>query len=247
MYPILSIGQLALPTYPFVLLIAYWLGLWVAAKRAKQLGLNDDHMFNAGLYALLFGIVGARVWFVLSHWEHYAVDLSQALSLSRGSLSFGEGLIIAGVVVFVYVQQHKISVGIFADAAVSGLAVALVVGHIGAFLGGVALGTPSDVFWAIKIITTARHPVQLYIALVTLGIVAVLYFIRHYHPWSSFHFWLFVLLYGTGRLGLEIFRARPTLIGNGFLANQVLALTVMVIALAVMAYNFNHNALKKYY
>lgn len=240
MLRILSIGGLALPTFPLLLLVAFWVGLWVSAWRAKQLGFEGDHVYNAGLYGLIAGFIGARAWYVLSHWDNYASDLTQAFSLSRSALSAGEGFMIGALVALIYLQRSKVSLNTFLDAAAPGLALALVIGHIGALLGGVALGLPSNVPWAIDISGTSRHPIQLYEAGASLMILAILYFYRAWRPWASFHFWLLVTLYGLSRLLLEPLRDRPMLIGDGYLAAQVLALAAIVIALAVMAYNFSH-------
>ena len=241
MLPTLLIGQFALPTYPFFLLIAYWAAMWLGARRANKLGLDGDHLYNAGLYGLLSGIIGARLWFVLSHWENYASDIGQAFSLSRSALSAPEGAIIAGLVVLIYLQRGKVPFGKFFDAAAPGLALALIIANVGAFLGGEWLGAPSNVPWAIEIVGTARHPIQLYEAIFSLLILSILLYSSIYRPWSGFHFWLLVALYGISRLFLEIFRASPPLIGDGYLAAQVVSLVGIVVALAVMARNFNNN------
>lgn len=240
MMPTLTLGSLAVPTYPLFLLIAYWAGLWLAARQADRFGVDGDHVYNAGLYGLLAGIVGARLWFVLSHWENYAANLSQALSLSRSALSLGEGFVIAGVVVLIYLQRSKVPLERFLDAIAYGLALAVIIINIGAFLGGEAVGVVTERPWAIKIAGVARHPVQLYEAATSLAILGVLFFIS-YNPWSGFKFWVFVLLYSASRLMVEIFRARPQIIGDGYLAVQVLALIAMLISLTVMAYHFSRD------
>lgn len=241
MLPVLNIGPFAIPTYPFLLLIAYWAGMSIAARRADKLGLDGDHVYNAGLFGLIAGIVGARLWFVLSHWENYAPNISQAFSLSRSALSAGEGLIIAGLVVLIYLNRKDVSLGQFFDAVAPGLALAIAIANVGAFLGGEWLGAPSNLPWAVDIAGTARHPIQIYEAALSLVSLVILLTITAYRPWKGFHFWLFVTLYGLARLILEIFRARPIQIGDGFLAVQLFALVTIVIALAVMAYNFNHH------
>jgi phosphatidylglycerol:prolipoprotein diacylglycerol transferase len=242
MLPILSIGSAAIPTYPLLLLVAFWAGMWLSAAKARQLGLDGDHVYNAGLYALLAGIIGARLWFVLSHWSNYAGDLSQAFSLSRNALSPGEGFIIAGLVMLIYLQRQHVPAGTFFDALAPGLALAALIGHTGAFLGGEAVGAPSSLPWAIEVAGTFRHPVQLYEAGAGLIILAILYFCRRWRPWPGFQFWLFVALYSLSRLLLEIFWARPTIIGDGYLLIQIVALAALVVTLAVMAYNFTSGA-----
>jgi phosphatidylglycerol:prolipoprotein diacylglycerol transferase len=243
MLPIVLIGPIALPTYPLLLLAGLWAGMALAAYRARQLGLNGDHVYNAGLYGLIAGIIGARLWFVLAHWENYAPDLTQAFSLSRSALSTGEGVIIAGLVVLIYLQRHNVPLGTFFDAVAPGLALMIVIGNLGALLGGVALGLPADLPWAVEIGGVARHPVQLYEAIAALSILVVLFYGRAWRPWPGFQFWLFVALYGLSRLLLEIFRAKSYLIGDGYLAGQIVALAAVVVALAVMAYNFTGQPL----
>lgn len=241
MYPTILIGPVALPTYPLLLLIAFWAGLALAARRAKQLGLDGDHIYNAGLYGLIAGIIGARLWFVVAHWQNYAGNIWQAFSLSRSALSTGEGLVIAGLAVLIYLQRNNVPLGTFFDAAAWGLSLMLIIGNIGAFLGGVALGLPSNLPWAVELIGTPRHPVQLYETLAGVIIFMILYFSRAWLPWPGFQFWLLVALYGLSRLLLEIFRAQPYLIGDGYLAGQIVALIAVVVALVVMAYNFTRQ------
>ncbi len=241
MLPTLLVGSIALPTYPLLIIVALWLGITLSSYRAYQLNIDGDHVYNAALYAIIGGILGARIWFVLSHWENYAPDITQALSLSRSALSTGEGLIVAGLVILIYLYRYKLPIGQFFDALAPGLILALVIIHIGALLGGEGIGLPSDVPWAIEMINTTRHPVQAYFALGCVLVLLVLFLIRTYLPWPGFQFWVFVLLYGVVRLFLEVFRANPTIVGGGFLAVQLLALSAITIALAVMAYNFNQS------
>lgn len=242
MFPVLSIGSMAIPTYPLMLLVAFWVGLWVGAYRAKQLGLESDHVYNAGLYALLAGVVGARLWFVLAHWNNYVGDLTQALSLSRNALSPGAGLLIGSLTALIYLQRYETPLGTFLDALAPGLALAVIMGHIGAFLGGAGLGGFSTLPWAIEIVGTPRHPVQLYKAAGGLVSLAILFYSRTWRPWPGFQFWLLVGLYSLSWLLLEIFWAQPSLLDGGYLAGQVTALAALVVTLTVMAYNFTGSS-----
>jgi phosphatidylglycerol:prolipoprotein diacylglycerol transferase len=245
MLPVLSIGSVAIPTYPLFLLVALWAGLWVAALQAKRLNLDGDHVYNAGLYGLVAGVIGARLWFVLSHWNNYAGDLTQALSLSRNALAPGAGLMIAGLVGLIYLQRQQVPVGTFLDALALGLALAVVIGHIGAFLGGQELGAFSLLPWAIETAGTPRHPFHLYAAGAGLLSLLILFFSRRWRPWSGFHFWLFVALYSLGYLLLEIFRAQPPVVSGGYLVGQLTALAALVVTLGIMAYNFTGNVEKE--
>jgi phosphatidylglycerol:prolipoprotein diacylglycerol transferase len=238
MLPILRIGLVALPTYPVLLLVAFWSGTWLAAQQAKRLNINGDHVYTVSVCSLLAGIIGARFWFVLVHWEIYAPDITQAFSLSRTALSLGEGLIFAGLAVLIYLQYYKLPLGDFFDAISFGLALAVMFFHIGDFLGNIVLGQPTSLPWGITIAGVERHPVQLYQAITSGIILIILQIIRRKRAWPSFHLWLFIALYGFSRLILEIFVERPTVVGSGFSAVQILGLSTTVVALSFMAYNF---------
>jgi phosphatidylglycerol:prolipoprotein diacylglycerol transferase len=242
MYPTLLIGTVAIPTYPLLMLLALWAGLWLAAWRASRQGLDGDHIYNAGLYGLIVGIIGARLWFVLSHWENYADNLSQALSLSRSALAVPEGVIIAGLAALIYLQRNNVPLGDFVDAAAPGMALAVIIGNTGALLGGQTLGLPTALPWGIEMNGMVRHPFPLYHALAAALILAgLLSGISKWRPWPGVQLWLFIIFYSLSWLLLEIFRARPYIIGNGYLAGQVSALIALVVALAVMAYNFTRS------
>ena len=103
------------------------------------------------------------------------------------------------------------------------------------------ISSPSNVPWAVEMVSTPRHPLPLYEAASSLIILGILMISRQRKPWSGFHFCLFVLLYSSAHLFLEIFRAHPAVIGNGYLAGQVVALGAIVVSLAVMAYNFSNT------
>lgn len=238
MWPVLQIGPAALPTYPFSLLVGLWLGLWVSAREARRVGLDDDHVYNAGLFGLVAGVLGARLWFVVGHWEAYAGDLTQALALNVTALAITEGLITALIVVLIYLLRHRLPLATFADVAAPGLALLLAVNGLGAFLAGVGPGLPADVPWAVPIFDARRHPVQLYNLLGSLAILGVLFWRRTRKPWPGFNFWLFVALYSGLRLFTEAFRvATPDVItGGGFRLNQLVAWLALLVALVVMAW-----------
>ena len=71
MLPVLQLGPFAIQTYPLALVLAGWLALAVGARAAKWLGLDGDHIYNAGLYGLLAGIIAGRLAHVLAFWPAY--------------------------------------------------------------------------------------------------------------------------------------------------------------------------------
>jgi len=235
MTPFLSLGPLTLPSYPFLVIIGLWAGMWLAAKAAGRLKIDGDHVYNIGLYSLVGGLLGGRAWYVLSHWESYADVPLQAFSLTLNAVSLPEGAIIGLAIALIYSQKYRLSIPALADALAPGITLALAIGGLGAFLGSQTQGTPTALPWGVVQFGEVRHPAHLYLASAALLILAILWFGRPERRRPGFSFLLFVELYAGSRLLLDPFFAMPVTIGAGLRVVQVAALAVMVLTLAVMA------------
>lgn len=229
MLPTLPIGPLRLQTYGLVLLIAYWAGLWLAARRAPRCGLSGDHIYNAGFYALLGGIAAARLGHVVAFWEVYRVDPLQILSLSPAALLPLPGLIGALLVMAWYIRRHRLSPWAVADAAGPGVLLALAIAGAGAFLAGRTLGALSDLPWAVELPAgVQRHPTALYEAAASLAwLGAVLWLERRGTGWSGRTAVLCLFGYAALRLFLEPLRAESPVLAGGWRIPQLVALAVV--------------------
>lgn len=231
MFPTIPIGPLRLQTYGLALLIAYMAGLWLAARQARRYQIDSDHIYNAGLYALLVGLVAARLGHAVAYFEVYRNDPLQVLSLSPGAFLPLPGLVGAGAMLAIYVHRHRLPAARVLDALAPGAIFALAIAALGAFLAGRNLGAISELPWAVELFEVRRHPVALYEALALLGLLGVLLWMQRSrlpHPGQPALFALFG--YATLRLFLEPLRAESALIGGGWLLVQVVALVTVVIS-----------------
>lgn len=231
----ISIGPATVPSYPFLVLIAFWMAMWLAAKEAERRKIDGDHLYNIGLYMFVAAIAGGRFWYVLTHWDAYADAPLQAFALTANAIAAPEAVLFALIAAIVYVYRNKLNLGEIADVSAIGAALGLVIGGVGAFLGSQTQGAPAAVPWAITQFGETRHPAHLYVALAGLVIFGILWVWRTKpHP-PGFLFLLFVALYAAARLLLDPFFALPATIGDGYRTVQVAALIALVIALAAMA------------
>jgi phosphatidylglycerol:prolipoprotein diacylglycerol transferase len=233
MSPYVNIFGFSVQAYPLLVLVAVSVGLWLAAREARQLGLDGDHVYNMGFYALLATLLGARLVYVLSHWFAYRDALFSALSPTPTAFSWLEGAVIGSVVTIIYWMRYRLPVGVTLDAIAPGLALALSLERVGAFLDGMNFGEPTTLPWGITMWGEVRHPVQLYEAAALLVILAILWWRRPSGktgatPFEGHSFVLFVALYAGSRLFLEAFRADTPLIAGGLRATQVVALAVLL-------------------
>ena len=227
MAPTLSIAGAVVQTYVLVLLLSAWSGLWLSARQAKRLRMNEDHIYNLGFYALAASLLGARLVSVLTHWSAYRDALLSALDPRPMGLAWPEGALIGGLVAIVYWSRRRLPVGATLDAFAPGLALALALERFGAFLDGRHFGEPTTLPWGVYMWGQVRQPVQLY-EMAGLLIILGFFWWRGKSLASGDAFILFVALYAGLRLFLEVFRADAPLMDNGVRATQVIALGVML-------------------
>jgi phosphatidylglycerol:prolipoprotein diacylglycerol transferase len=227
MAPTLSIAGAVVQTYVLVLLLAASSGLWLSARQAKRLCLNENHIYNLGFYALVASLLGARLVYVLAHWAVYGDALLSALDPRPMGLSWTEGALVGGLVAIVYWNHQRLPVGATLDAFAPGLALSLALERFGAFLDGRHFGEPTTLPWGVVMWDEVRHPVQLYEMATLLIILGFLWWRgKSLSPGDGFV--SFVAFYAGLRLFFEAFRANAPLMDNGLRATQVIALVVML-------------------
>src|SRR5579859_2642339 len=91
MYPILfHVFGFPIHSYGVMLLIAFFVGILIAKKRAPRFGASAQDVYDAGFWALILGVLGARIVFIVQDWKHYATHLNELFSLQfAGLTSFG--------------------------------------------------------------------------------------------------------------------------------------------------------------
>lgn len=233
MFPVIQLGPLTLPTYPLALLLAGWIALEVGARAARRLGVDGDHIYNAGLYGLVAGLVAARLAHVAAYWDAYRTQLLEIFGFNMRAFLPWPGVLAGLAVAGWYVQRRRLPLAKMLDAAAPGVLAGIAVASLGALLAGQAYGAPTGLPWAVNLWGVARHPSQAYEALAAL-LVAVLagrIAARGGAPGAA----ALVALagYGLSRWLLEPFRAAEAtaVILGGVRAAQVWGLVVAVVAL----------------
>jgi phosphatidylglycerol:prolipoprotein diacylglycerol transferase len=233
-YPVLHVGPAAVQLSGLILLLGFWLSLNLAGRRAKAEGLPEDVIFNAGMIALVVGLVGARLGYVALHWSAYQNDLSGILALTPGALSTPAGLLIGGGAAALYLRRHRLPLPTLLDVLAPSLALMFAFISLADLSAGSAYGTVSELPWAIELWGARRHPTQVYELLAALTTLGLLWWARTRRPYEGFLFLLFLLTYGAARLFLDAFRGDAWLLADGYRAVQVIGLGVVVLSLWLM-------------
>jgi phosphatidylglycerol---prolipoprotein diacylglyceryl transferase len=234
MLPVLQIGPFALQAYPLSLLLAAWAGLAVGARVATRLGIDGDHIYNAGFAALLAGLIFGRLGHVIAFWSAYSAQPLDIIGLNPRAFALWAALPAALAAAAWYSHRHHLPWVTVLDAAGPGLLAAAAVLDVGNLLAGQAAGAPTSLPWAINLWGVARHPSQVYELIAALvALAAAIWVLRHAY-WPGRVIWTAILGYSLGRWLLEPFREASATLPGGFRTVQVLGLLAAGVALLAL-------------
>lgn len=148
------------PAYGFMIMVAFITGTFVAVRRAEKWGIHPDHLIDGGLCAILFGILGARILFVIQFYdEHFSgTAVTDGKEYSRvwnifkvwqGGLVFYGGLAGAAIAIVVLLRMRKLKISLMSDLILPSVILGLAITRIGCFLNGCCFGVVTDVPWAV--------------------------------------------------------------------------------------------------
>jgi phosphatidylglycerol:prolipoprotein diacylglycerol transferase len=148
MIPVLfSIGSLKVYSYGLMLGLSFLLGAWVLGKELKRKGLDPDLAGTVMMLAVVFGIAGAKLLFLLEEWNSFLRDPA-GMAFSPGGLTWYGGLLLAIIAVQIFIRRKKVPALKVWDAIGLGLMIAYGVGRIGCHLSGDGdYGYPTTLPW----------------------------------------------------------------------------------------------------
>jgi len=238
---IFALGPLKVRWYGLMYVIAFLLAWWLAKRRCSRADspVDSEQVDDLLFYGMLGVIVGGRVGYAVVYgWDQLTSDPWYLFKITEGGMSFHGGLV--GVVTAMWLYGRKLGQSIWrmTDFVAPIVPLGLGFGRIGNFINGELWGKPTDVPWSFIVNGVARHPSQLYEAILE-GFVlfAILWFYsakpRPYLAVSG----MFLLFYGIFRFAVEFVRVPdqdPGYIAYGWVTmGQVLSLP-MVLAGALM-------------
>lgn len=229
----LQLGPFVLPTYPLALILAGWLTLAVAARAAKHLGLDPDHLYNAGLYGFIAAIIGGRLAHVVVYWQAYRTQPLEIFGFNTTAFLLGPAVVAGLAVAGFYIYRLRLPLTAMLDAFAPGLLVGLTVAAVGACFAGRSPGAASTLPWAVEQWGVRRHPAQLYEAVALLAVAALVWSMIRRGARRGAPFLAALAGYGLTIWFVEAFRApemAATMLG-GLRVAQVVGLALALAAL----------------
>ena len=241
--------------YGLIIGLGVLAGLLMAVHMAKVTGQNPDIYWDFAIYAVIFSIIGARIYYVVFAWDYYKDDLLGIFRLRNGGLAIYGAVIAAFLTLFIYCRIKKQNPFLMGDTAMPGLILGQAIGRWGNFMNREVFGEYYDGLFSMQLPVSAVrardisdniaahipeganyinvHPTFLYESVWNLLVFAALLLFRKHKRFNGELCLLYLGGYGLGRFVIEGIRTDTLFIpGTAVPVSQVLAMAMVICAVA---------------
>jgi prolipoprotein diacylglyceryl transferase len=248
-----SVGPLTIHFYALCIITGIAAAIWIGRKRYANLGGNPDDVSEVAIWAVPFGIIGGRIYHVVTSPSQYFGSNGNpinALRIWEGGLGIWGAISLGAVGAYLYFRTHKTSLNFrqLLDSLAPGVIVAQAIGRIGNYFNQEVFGKPTELPWGLEIDSVNRpngfesystfHPTFLYELLWCL-VVAVLLIklpgvLKLITSKQGDVFALYILGYTAGRVWIETLRIDEANLILGLRLNIWVSLIVLITASAYL-------------
>ena len=253
----ITIGGFTIACYGIIMALSMLAGLWIACWQAKRTGQNKEVYMDFVIYAIIFSLIGARLYYVAFSWDSYKDDLWQIFNTRGGGMALYGSVIGAIVTAIVYCKVKRYNLFLLADTAVGGLVLGQIIGRYGNFFNREAFGEYTDSLLAMRLRVDQVHPANitelmrehmqtvegvsyiqvhptfLYESLWNVMVLVLILVFTKRKKFNGEIFILYMVGYAIGRAWIEGLRTDQLQIGRtGIAVSQVLAVAIAVAGIA---------------
>ena len=234
--------------YSIYILIGVLLAGILFLLEAKKYEINLDFCTNIIFWTVIFGIIGARAYYVVFNLEYYMANPSEIIQVWNGGLAIHGGIIFGVLFIFMYTFKYKVRFLKITDMAVVGLIIAQAIGRWGNFFNREAHGPevsreileglkfiPDFVINGMQIGAAYFHPTFYYESLwCVLGFI-ILLLVRKYSEYLKVGqlTGIYLIWYSIGRIFIESLRTDSLMLG-GFKAAQIISIILILIGVVLL-------------
>jgi prolipoprotein diacylglyceryl transferase len=254
-----EVGPFPLRAYALCIIAGIVAACWIAERRWVARGGAPGDVLDIAVWAVPFGILGGRVYHVLTTPDPYfgeGGDPLKAFAIWEGGLGIWGAIALGGVGAWIACRRRGIPLPAFADAIAPGIVVAQAIGRLGNWFNNELYGRATDLPWALRIyewvpsagraatgpdgqpiVQGTYHPAFLYELLWNLGVAAlVIWADRRFRLSHGRAFALYVAAYCAGRLWIELLRIDAAERVLGVRLNVITSVVVGLLAVAYLVW-----------
>jgi prolipoprotein diacylglyceryl transferase len=259
-----SVGPITIHFYALCIITGIAVAIWIGRKRYANLGGNPDDVSEVAIWAVPFGIIGGRLYHVITSPAQYFGSNGNPIDVLRiwnGGLGIWGAIFLGAVGANLYFRTHKTSLNFrqLLDSLAPGVVLAQAIGRIGNYFNQEVFGKPTNLPWALEIDLVNRprgfegfstfHPTFLYemlwCLLVTLLLIRLPRFLKKIATRQGNIFALYVLGYTLGRVWIESLRIDESIVFLGVRLNVWVSLIVLITSLVYLRVSKHHGNTKE--
>ncbi|MCX6009604.1 MAG: prolipoprotein diacylglyceryl transferase [Chloroflexi bacterium] len=236
-----SIGVFDVRWYGIMVVLAVVAVIVISLLEARRVGLDEEHIYSAGLWAIIGGVIVSRLLHVIDKWDYYMANPAQIIGF-EGLTVYG-AVLGALLVVLIYCWVKKISFWLIGDVIAPGAILGQAIGRIGCLMNGCCYGLPTSLPWGLVYthpgnygppLGGAVHPTQVYHLIWNLIGFGVLWSLRRRLKPQGSLFLLYLALYAAGDLSIRFVRAgEPFRSGMFFNMQQAQLIGIIILVVTV--------------
>lgn len=252
-----KIGPLTVYSYGLMLGIAFIVASYILTLEFKRKGIHPDLASEVTLLALIFGIIGAKLFHLFDEWDAFLQDpIGEAFS--PGGLVWYGGFLVALIAVYINAKRRNFPFLVLGDLAAPSLALGYGIGRIGCHLAGDGdYGIPTSLPWGVDYSkgtyppsyafrgteiaknypngivpdNTPLHPTPIYEFLLGVIIFLILWNMRKKIDVNGKIFMWFLILHGSARFLIEFIRINPRIL---FGLSEAQLISIILIAAGII-------------
>ncbi len=245
-----TIANLEIRWYGIMIAIALVAGILVAYFVARYRGKREEEIINFAPFAVISGVIGARLIHVAVNFSYYAANPAYIFAMRRGGLAI-QGVMLGGLVaLFIFCKVRKIYFWTWTDLIAPALVLGQAIGRWGNYFNQEAFGMPTDLPWAIYIEPAYRpiqyasaeyfHPTFFYESMANLVLFALLLLMHRFYKRNpdrlpdGLIICAYLAFYALYRTFIEAYRVDSTYIGP---IRAVYLLNIIAVVLAIIIAN----------
>lgn len=244
-----------IPVYSYGLMLglAFLIGSYLFTRELKRMGMDENVGVTITILAILGGIIGGKIFYILEEWNFgKGASIKSLLGsdlLSPAGLTFYGGLILAIILIYIYVKYKKLNFLQIIDAMVPGATLGYGIARIGCHLSGDGCYgiQVNNTFWEFLgceyskgIVPTNPgelvHPTPLYELGYAVIIFIILWLLRKNTKYYGQLFYVYLIFTGLGRFLVEFIRRNPKVIFNLSQA-QLISIIIIILGGFMLIYN----------
>ena len=249
--------------YSIFIMIGVIIGSLIAYFELKYHKINKEVFFNMVFYAIIFGLLGARIYYVLFNMDYYSKHLIEIFYVWNGGLAIHGG-IIGAILVFIYFhKKKKIPLLKSLDIGACSIIIGQSIGRWGNFFNSEAYGKPIikngiDVTYeclskyfpdfivnGMNINGTYYQPTFLYESFYNLiGFIILMILKRNKNIKDGMLFSIYLIWYGIGRFFIEILRTDALMLGNVKIA-QIVSILIVIFGIILLVKSRKNNKFRE--